>query len=313
MNALVELLRGRRGQVFPLVALLMTSLIGMMAFVIDVGSWQRDHRSMQAVADAAALAGAEDLPYDQAGASTLAAAYAARNGGPAPSIAYPRSDTIQVTMSNYAAGTFATVYGSQNQSVHVSAQATARAMLASQAQGVVPLVVSSAQPQLTGCSGSVCFGVATTLKINDDTTLGGGQAGLIDLRTNGDGTVTAQQIADWVSNGLSSNMPANQYYYSAGSCKFSNQSFHAAIDAKVASATPLLFPVYDPSRTDTTTNPPRYYILGWSAFVITSYRLNGCGNKSDFIAGHFVHLVARGTWDGTATADYGVRVVALVG
>jgi hypothetical protein len=292
---------------------MMTSLIGITAFVVDVGSWDRDHRSMQADADAAALAGAEDLPYDQAGATALARTYATTNGGPTPSIVYPRSDTIQVTMSNYAPGEFAPVYGSQNQSVHVSAQATARAVIPSQAQGVVPLVVSSTQPQLTGCSGSVCFGTAATLKINDDTTLGGGQAGLIDLRTNGDGTVTAQQIADWVTNGLSSAMPANQYYSSAGSCKFSNQSFHTALDAKVASGTPLLFPVYDPSRTDTTTNPPRYYILGWSAFLITSYRLNGCGNKSDFIAGHFVHLVARGTWDGTATADYGVRVVALVG
>jgi Flp pilus assembly protein TadG len=304
--------RRQRGQVFPLVAVLMTSLLGMTAFVVDVGSWDRDHRSLQAVADAAALAGVQDLPYDQAGASSLAAAYAASNGGPSPTVTYPASDTIRVVMSNYAPGKFAGVYGSQDQSVHVSAEATARAFLASQAQGVVPLVVSSTQPQLTGCSG-VCFGTAATLKINDDTSLGGGQAGLIDLRTNGDGSVTAQQIADWVTNGLSSNMPAARYYYSAGSCKFSNQSFHSALDAKVSSATPLLFPVYDPTRTNTASNPPQYYIVGWSAFVITSYRLNGCGNKSDFIAGHFVHLVARGTYDGTATADYGVRVVALVG
>jgi hypothetical protein len=59
--------------------------------------------------------------------------------------------------------------------------------------------------------------------------------------------------------------------------------------------------------------PPRYYIVGWAAFVITSYRLNGCGNKSDFINGYFVHQVIRGMTDGTATADYRVRVVTLVG
>src|SRR5207248_149041 len=110
-----------------------------------------------------------------------------------------------------------------------------------------------------------------------------------------------------------SNMPANQYYYSAGSCKFSNQSFHTALDAKVTSASPLLFPVYDATRTDVSTNPPRYYIVGWAAFVITSYRLNGCGNKSDFITGYYVHLVTQGISDGSATADYGVRAITLSG
>ena len=107
-------------------------------------------------------------------------------------------------------------------------------------------------------------------------------------------------------------MPANAYYYSVGSCKFSNQNFHSALDAKVASASPLLFPVYDPTKTDTSASPPRYYIVGWAALVITSYRLNGCGNKNDFITGYFVHFVARGTSDGSATADYGVRVITLV-
>lgn len=302
----------QRGQVFPLVAIMMTGLIGVAAFVIDVGSWDQNHRSMQATADAAALAGAEDLPYDQSGASTLASTYAAKNGGPTPIVSFPTSNTIDVKMTNQAPGYFSTIYGSQNSRVTISAEAQAQAGLVTQAQGAVPLVVNKSQPQLTACNGIPCFNTSTTLKINDDTTLGGGQAGLIDLRTNGDGTVTAQQIADWVTNGLTTAMPANQYYYSAGSCKFSNQSFHTALDAKVSSASPLLFPVYDPTRTDTSTNPPRYYIVGWAAFVVTSYRLNGCGNKSDFITGYYVHYVTRGTSDGSATADYGVRVITLV-
>jgi Flp pilus assembly protein TadG len=313
MNQLGAFTRGRRGQVFPLVAILMTGLIGMLAFVVDVGAWDQNHRSLQATADAAALAAAQDLPYDQAGASMLATTYSSKNGGPTPSVSFPASDTVKVTLSHQASGAFTAAVGSANQ-VTISADAQARAGLVTSAQGAVPLVVNKNQSQLTACSGIPCFNTSTTLKINDDTTLGGGQAGLIDLRTDGDGSVTAQQITDWVTNGLSSNMPANQYYYSAGSCKFSNQSFHDALDAKVNSASPLLFPVYDPTRTDATTNPPRYYIVGWAAFVITSYRLNGCGNKSDFITGYYVHLVVHGTADSSGgTADYGVRVVMLVG
>jgi Flp pilus assembly protein TadG len=313
MSGLDDPARGRRGQVFPLVAIMMTGLIGMVAFVLDVGAWDRTHRSMQATADASALAAAQDLPYDQIGASALATTYVGKNGGGTATVTFPAANQVKVSMMTHAPGTFAKVYGPQNASVTIRAEATATAGLVSQAQGAVPLVVSKNQPQLTACNGIPCFNTSTTLKINDDTSLGGGQAGLIDLRTTGDGSVTAQQIADWVTSGLSSNMPPNQYYYSAGSCKFSNQSFHQALDAKVASASPLLFPVYDPARTDVGSNPPRYFIIGWAAFVITSYRLNGCGNKSDFITGYYVHDVVHGTSDGSATGDFGVRVVMLTG
>lgn len=301
-------MRESRGQVFPLVALMMTGLIGMTAFAVDVGSWERDHRGVQAAADAAALAGAEDVPYDQAAATTLATSYATKNDGLTPTVTFPTSNTIDVKLTHQSPG-----YFSSNKQVAISAEAKAQAGLVSAAQGAVPLVMSKNQSQLTACNGIPCFNTSLTVKINDDTTLGGGQAGLIDLRTNGDGSVTAGQIADWVTNGLTTPLPSNYYYFSAGSCKFSNQSFHTALDAKVASATPLLMPVYDPTRTDATTNPPRYYVIGFAAMVVTSYRLNGCGNKSDFITGYFVHLVARGVSDGTATADYGVRVITLVG
>ncbi len=304
-------LRQGCGQVFPLVAIMMSGLIGVTAFVVDVGAWDQNQRSMQATADAAALAGAEDLPYDQTGASALAASYAAKNAGGTPTISFPAADTIDVTVQDYGSGAFATVYGSQNKSVKITGEAVARSRIVTAAQGVVPLVVTKNQPQLTGCGPYPCFNTPATLKINDDTTLGGGQAGLIDL--TGNGSVTSTQIADWVTNGLSSPLPSNAYYYSAGSCKFSNQNFHSALDARVAAGAPLLFPVYDPSRTDTTTNPPRYYIVGFAAFVVTSYRLNGCGNKSDFIGGYFVHDVTTGVSDGTATSDYGVRTITLTG
>src|SRR5207237_4147820 len=56
-------LRRESGQVFALAAVVMSGVIGMLAFVVDVGSWYRSHRSTQALVDASALAGAEDLPY----------------------------------------------------------------------------------------------------------------------------------------------------------------------------------------------------------------------------------------------------------
>src|SRR5207248_9739361 len=79
----------QRGQVFPLVAIAMTGLIGVTAFVVDVGAWDQNHRSMQATAHAAALAGARDLPYDQTGASALASSHPAKDGGRPPTIHVP--------------------------------------------------------------------------------------------------------------------------------------------------------------------------------------------------------------------------------
>lgn len=304
-------LRLRSGQVIPFAAIIMSGVIGMTAFVVDVGSWYRDHRSMQAVADAAALAGAEDLPYDQSGATALAQSYASKNGGPTPTITFPSSNTIDVVIGHQAPGYFSTIYGSANQNVTVKAEARATAAQISQANGAVPFVVTNTLSQLTGCNGGPCFGVSVTLKINDDTNGTGGQTGLVDIRTNGDGSVTATQLADWVTNGLSTPMLPNYYYYAAGSCKFSNQNFHSALDAKIAAAAPLLFPVYDPTRTDATTSPPRYWVVGWAAIVVTSYRLNGCGNKSDFVKGYLVHDVVDGTSDGTQTPDYGAHVITL--
>ena len=48
----------------------MVVLLGMAGLVIDVGSWYRDQRDLQADADAAALAGAQELPNDTATAAS---------------------------------------------------------------------------------------------------------------------------------------------------------------------------------------------------------------------------------------------------
>lgn len=294
---------------------MIAGLIGISALVLDVGAWYREHRRLQSVADAAALAGAHRLPYDADGAAQLAYEYAMKNGGPLPQVSFTDAATIAVSVSRETPGVLARIIGSGLDSVGVSAGARASALLPSRASGAVPLIVSSSQPNLSACGGAPCFGslYTTSLPVNDDATAGGGQMGLVDLRSDGDGSVTADQIAGWVRSGLSDPMDPERYYTAAGSCKFSNQNFHAALDEKVATQTPLLFPVYDAGRTDTTSNPPRYYIVGWSAFVIVDYRLNGCGNKNDFIRGYFVNKIIQGQADPESSGyDFGIRVIALV-
>ncbi len=62
MKALVRRTRGESGQALVFVVVVLFVLVGMAALVIDGGSWYRAQRQLQRAADAAALAGAQELP-----------------------------------------------------------------------------------------------------------------------------------------------------------------------------------------------------------------------------------------------------------
>ena len=58
----MRIVRDESGQSIPMVVVFLVVLIGMLALVVDVGSWFRAQRQLQTTADAAALAGAYGLP-----------------------------------------------------------------------------------------------------------------------------------------------------------------------------------------------------------------------------------------------------------
>ncbi len=72
-------LRRDEGVTIVLFALSLTVLLGMAAFVIDLGAARQEALNAQAVADGASLAGSQDLPVSAANdAKALAARNAAR-------------------------------------------------------------------------------------------------------------------------------------------------------------------------------------------------------------------------------------------
>ena len=73
--------RGERGQILPLAAMALLVLLGICAFAIDVGYAYYAKRQLQGATDAAALAGAQDLPV-VATAISVASSYAAANVPP---------------------------------------------------------------------------------------------------------------------------------------------------------------------------------------------------------------------------------------
>src|SRR5690242_14834453 len=104
-----------RGQVFVLTAVAMVGICGVAGFSIDVGSWYRAHRSQQAIADAAALAAADNLPTSTAQATADASTYARKNGGTVNSVSfsgkYTSNDTVTVKTAATAPSSFLKVLG----------------------------------------------------------------------------------------------------------------------------------------------------------------------------------------------------------
>jgi hypothetical protein len=80
MKKLNSLLKRNNGQSLIMVALLMVAILGFAAIVIDVGMMSLTKADLQNAADAAALAGAMELPDSSVQADTAAKSYAAGNG-----------------------------------------------------------------------------------------------------------------------------------------------------------------------------------------------------------------------------------------
>ena len=107
--------RAERGAVAVIVAILLPVILATAGLVIDVGSWYVTKAQLQNAADAAALAGAADLPGSPASATTAAQTLAAGNvsGATVTSVTPYNGDSteIQVTVSKRGGVSFASVLG----------------------------------------------------------------------------------------------------------------------------------------------------------------------------------------------------------
>jgi len=89
-----------------------SAIVGMAGVVVDVGSWFRGQRHLQTVVDAAALAGAQDLP-DTSKAAATAQSYSQQNwpGVASPAVTFADSSTIDVRATQPLSGIFSKLYG----------------------------------------------------------------------------------------------------------------------------------------------------------------------------------------------------------
>lgn len=297
-------LRREDGQSLVLGVLLMASMLGCAALVLDVGSWFRDKRGLQATADAAALAGAQSLPTDPGGAFNLAVQYAKQNGGDVDTkVNIPASnDTIAVTVANQSPGFFSRLLGIG--SVNVDASATARVDLPAQALHVAPMVVNIKHPLLSGpgCPAS-CFGEETTL---DYSSLDApGAFGMLDLANDG-GAVGSSDEGAWILHGFDKYLGLGDYESDPGA-KFSSGNVQDALNARLGSV--LLFPVY--SKLTGTGSNAKYTIVAWVGFHLDSFTVHG---NNATLNGYFTRYITEGilSQSGSDQPDFGVRTIQLI-
>ena len=303
--------RSDKGQATVLTLVFLVVLLGMAALVLDVGSWYRADRAVQSTADAAALAGAQSLPYNPGNASTLAVQYGDKNGGGVNGSGITISnsslgvnDTITVHLTRPAPGVFTKLFGVN--SVTVGAHATARASLMQQAQYIAPIGVNLKHPKLKGTVSCPCFGIGnpTTLPLGKT-----GAPGAFDL-LNVDGShggTGPQTLGDWILKGYSGYLPIGSYLSDPGA-KWNSKPVEDALTARLN--TNLLFPVYDVivgSGANAT-----YHVVGWVGFHLTGFDASGSNGS---ITGYFTQVI----WDGIESVagdgsnpDLGARVVKLI-
>jgi hypothetical protein len=317
----VTRIRGESGQVIVFVVAIITILIGMAALVIDGGSWLRAQRQLQTAADAAALAGVQDLPASSSTAQSIAINYAQTNYAslPAPTVTFPTTPSpcapngcIDVLAQTTAPGFLAKIYGSVFSNVTIRAHARAGVTSPSVMKNLAPVAVKNT----VACAATnpSCYGQTVRLTF-DESNVSSSTIGLINLTCHSTAStacgssagIGGNQLKDWIENGYADALPANQWYgvktgETVGPIK---QGFNDRIGV------PLFFPVFD----NVANSGPNYFfhIVGWAAFVITSVDSWGPGGRQ--LSGHFVTYTTSDLPAGLPISggfDFGVHVITLL-
>ena len=306
------------GQSMVLFALILVTLIGALAFVIDYGMPAWTARRLQNAADSAALASATMLPADsaakEAAARTEAIEYAAKNGFSDVDVSFPDTTTVKVTVKTTVEYSFAKIFGLTSIDLERSASAQIRAITG--LRGVVPLSVKKSELDTALSSGNYYL----TLKfgggsgnngaygaIELDGSNGGGASQYKDRLINGyDGIITVGDLLPTengnmsgpTEQGLQQRYSACTHYQSSGGCT----PDHYDKNCPRIMMIPVV--VYTESHT--------VQIKGFAPFLLDSY--HGSGNECFVYGTYLPSFITEGDADTTVSENsYGPYTVKLVG
>ncbi len=270
------LVTDEKGGVIIIVAAAMVFLFGLTAMVTDVGSIAYARRRMVTAADAAALAGAQELVSNPALAGTKALEYASKNG------ADPEKVTVTVSGNNceitVSAGqvvdfSFAKVLGFQSTSV--SARAKAAIKPARAATGIVPFIVPMPPP-----GEDYSYGEEVLLKVAkwQNGAIGSGNFGAIALGGKG-----ANNYRNNIKYGYQGVVSIGDYVETepGNMSGPTNDGIKYRLDHN---GSIVIIPLYDSSATDIS-GRDMIQVAAFACFEITG--VEGSGNKCN-VTGKFI-------------------------
>lgn len=270
----------------------LAAVAGLSAAALDISSWYRTNRKLQAGTDSAALAGAQALPDNPGAARSLAGA-----GTVTLSTSVRPNDTITVRRTLTAPGFFGRMLGGPGQ---VEAKATARAGSPSKARWAAPIGVDEQHPMLSG-AGCPCWKQATSLATGK---VGAGAFRLLNVDGSRGGT-RAGTLAGWISDGFDEYMGLG-WYSSDTSRKFTSPEIRGAFARRFGSE--MLFPIYRERRRSG--RNVEYRVVGWAGFHLTGSEIR---SSTSTLHGWFERVIWEGVHsESGAEENYGVTTISLV-
>ncbi|VBB06614.1 Hypothetical protein LUCI_1850 [Lucifera butyrica] len=298
--------KNQQGMIAVLTALVLTALLGVAALVVDVGVLYINKVQLANLADAAALAGAQDLPDNPQQAVASASSYAATNGqnNDSVNVSVSNNNTVLSVQATRAVDLyFARIFAISRSDVQ--ARATARISPLSSFSGVVPFGVVQQEFQY-GAVYSLKLGAGTGYNGNFAALALGGTGAANYLNNIEYGYQGRLQVVDWVplevetETGNMSGPTMQGVDYRVGLDP-------AATWQTVQKGSPriVVVPVINSLDGD---GQHDVQIVGFAAFF-----LEGCGGAGidNYVTGEFLHLVEPGDVSDNV-GEYGAYGVSLI-
>lgn len=298
-----RILENQRGSALLIIAAGLATFLGFAAIVLDVGSLYLARSRLANAVDAAALAGAQELPAAVENALEQAAQVAVANGVDEQGLTLAVSEdrhAIKVEAVDAVPLYFARIFGLSTATVSAKAEAVVGAVQS--VKGVVPLGIEQQD---------FVFGELYTLKEGGGNGTTGNFGGL-SFGMNG-----ASRFREYLRYGYPKELSIGDVIESEpGNMSGPTQVLQERINAchHVPRCTPaqfardcpriILVPIIDQfgnGRSDVT-------IVGFAAFFLEE--VGGNGNHA-YITGRFLQTVTSGEI-GDPSADFGLRAVKLI-
>jgi hypothetical protein len=311
MKTVKRLCGDEKGSALVIVALAMIVLLGSSAIVVDYGMLAVKRRTLVNAADAAALAGAQELlhnPNSPNSAILIAREYAIDNGVDPDLIEVvvsPSNSLISVHVADLVNFAFASVLGFETG--HVTAEASAAVGAVNGMTGIVPLAIveesfikgqeyelkSFSPPSFTFGPGN--FGALA---------LGGPGASRFEsnLRDGYNGMIQIGDLLD-TEPGVMSNPIKRAFNDRANRCESSCTYNNFSPECPLLVYIPII-------KQPTGQGKQKVEVVGFAAFFLDKNQPPGQGNES-IIKGRFVDTIAQGQIT-PGTTGYGVSAVNLV-